>query len=112
MPTQIELFSQMVPILDRLVDNAKKMKEGLRLKFSQTELEELQMRQHEILHELAELNKLVEKSHPGASEDELDMCKGRIREKLSHFQAVNQEFFDHINTHTRVIDTKDTKKKA
>lgn len=107
MASQFELYNQMALILDRLIENAKKMKEGIRLKVSQEELEGLQNKQHEILHEVSELDNVLQKSPLGASEDEINMCKARIREKLAHFQVINKEFFDSISSHSRVIDTKD-----
>ncbi len=107
MVSQLELFTQMALILDKLVDNAKKMKEAIRLKVSQEELEVLQISQHEILNELGELDKLLQNSPLGGSKDEIDMAKARIREKLTHFQAINQEFFDHLSSHNRVIDNKE-----
>ena len=111
MPTQIELFSQMTIVLDRLIDNAQKMKDGVSLKHAHEELEQLQQNQHEILHELGEVNKLVEQSPPGGSQVEIDKCKSDIRSRLAQFQAINQEFFDNINTKARVIDPKDISKK-
>lgn len=110
MSTQFELFEQMTIILDNLVENAKKMKDGIRLKYSQKQLESLQQRQHEILMELGELNKLLDSSPLGASADELEHSKSRIRDRLGHFQSINQEFFDHISSQSRVIDSKDAKK--
>lgn len=109
MPLQIELFGQMTLILDTLVENAKKMKEGLRLKCSQEELEALQNRQHEILAELGKLNTLLDASPPGGTEAEIEACKSHIRDRLAQFQSVNKEFFDQINSSSRVIDKRDTK---
>ena len=111
MTSQIELFTKMAIALDRLIENAQKMKEGLRLKFSQKDLEELQSKQHKILEELGGLNKQLEKSPKGASDDELEQAKTLIREKLGHFQTLNQEFFDNISSNSRVIDSKDKKHK-
>lgn len=105
MASQIALYKQMADIIDLLVENAKKLKEGLTLKQSQAELEALQRRQHEILRELAELNKLVEKSAPDGSKEELDQWKKRIHDKLNLFQTLNQEFFDHVSSQSRIIDT-------
>ncbi len=107
MASKIELFRQMAVVLDTLIDNAKKMKEAQSLRRSHDEIEALQLRQHEILHELAQLNKLIEQSPSGGSNDEVDGAKNFIRSKLGHFQSLNQEFFDQINTQTRVIDAKD-----
>ena len=106
MPSQIELFGQMTIILDRLLENATKMKEALNLKYSPTDLEAMQNYQHEILAELGQLNALLDKSPPGGSVAEIDECKAQIRERLSLFQIINHEFFDQINTHTRVIKKK------
>jgi hypothetical protein len=111
MPSQFDLYNQMVTILDTLLEVAKKLKEGLREKYSPQELESLQARQSEILRELATLNSLLEKSPPGASEQEIESCKKRIREKLTLFQTLNKEFFDHISSSSRVIDTQEKKKK-
>lgn len=111
MPSQLELFDQMTIVLDRLIENAKKMKEGIMMKSSQDEIEELQNLQHEILSELGKLNTLLEDSPPGATEQQLDACKARIRDKLTHFQNVNKEFFDHIAANSRVIDAKDLRQK-
>ncbi len=97
----------MEKILDQLVDNAKKMKEALRLKSAESDLEQKQVRQHEILHELAELSKVLDKSPPGASKDEISLAQARIREKLNHFQNLNKEFFSHISAHSRVIDSQE-----
>ena len=97
----------MATVLDTLIANAKKMKEAMHLKQPQEEIEALQLRQHEILHELAELNKILEKSPPGGSTNEVDDAKGFIRDKLGHFQTLNQDFFNQINNQTRVIDSKD-----
>ena len=107
MASQIELYIQMEKILDQLVDNAKKMKEALLLKSAESELEEKQAHQHEILRELAELNKLLEKSAPGAKKSEIDVAKARVHERLHHFQTLNREFFDHISAHRRVIDAQE-----
>lgn len=104
MPSQIELFDQMAIILDRLVDNAKKMSEGLHLKTHQDELELLQERQHEILSELGQVNALLEKSPPGGTVEELDGRRATIREKLGQFQALNKDFFDSMSKQTRIIN--------
>lgn len=111
MPLQIELFGQMTLILDNLVENAKKMKEGLRLKYPQEELEALQNRQHEILAELGQLNTLLDSSPPGGTEAEIEACKGHIRDRLAQFQSVNKDFFDQINANGRVIDQGEIKRK-
>ncbi len=107
MASKIELFRQMAEVLDTLIDNAKKMKEGMQLKHSQEEIESLQLRQHEILHELAELNKLIEQSAPGAPNEQVESAKNFIYAKLGHFQTLNQEFFSQLNTQTRVIDKRE-----
>lgn len=112
MPFQIELFGQMTCILDTLVENAKKMKEGLRLKYSQEELEALQNRQHEILADLGQLNTLLDASPPGGTEAEIEVCKGHIRDRLAQFQSVNQEFFDQISAGSRVIDKSEAKPRS
>lgn len=109
MPLQIELFGQMTLILDTLVENAKKMKEGVRLKYSQEELEMLQNRQHEILSELGQLNTVLEASPPGGSEDQIEACKSQIRDRLAQFQSINQDFFDQISANSRMIDARDAK---
>lgn len=104
MPSQVELFGQMAIILDRLVENAIKLKEELKAKASQKELEALQERQHEILSELGQLNALLESSPPGGSESDLEGAKATIRHKLGLFQALNKEFFDSISKQTRIIN--------
>ena len=111
MTTQIELFTKMVHTLDRLIENAQKMKEGLRLKYSQSEIEHMQRIQHEILQELGSLNSQLEKSPPGATNEEIETAKALIREKLGHFQVINKDFFDSISTHTRVIDASERKER-
>lgn len=104
MLSQLDLLKQMASVLERLVENAKKLNEGVNLKVAQRELEELQEKQHEILHELGQLDLLLKQSAPGGPLEELDRLRLRNREKLAHFQTINEEFFQRLNSHTRVIE--------
>ena len=110
MTSQIDLLEQMVSVLDRLVDNAKLMKEKLPLKDSQDEVEKLQFYQHEILAELGNLNKNLDSSPPGAPVEQLDEAKARMRDRLQQFQNINKEFFDHVASQGRVIESKKPKR--
>lgn len=104
MPSQLELFKQMSYVLDQLVDTANQLNENVTLNVGHKDLEAAQERQQEILRELAVLDGLIAKSPPGASKEELDVWRLRIREKLASFQSVNQEFFNRLDSHMRIIE--------
>jgi hypothetical protein len=104
MPSQLELLKQMDVVLERLLENAKKLNDGAKVKLAKNELEVLQERQNEIMHELNELDKLLKQSPPGAKVEELDLVRVKVREKLAHFQVINNEFFNRVQANMRVIE--------
>jgi len=108
MPSQLELFKQMSFVLDQLVDTANTLNESVTLNVGRKDLEAAQERQQEILRELATLDELILKSPPGAAKEELDVWRLRIREKLSSFQSINQEFFNRLDSHMRIIEQSKT----
>ncbi len=107
MPSQYELFEQMKQMLNTLVENAKALKAKAQERRPEKELEPLQQRQHEILHELTMLDALVSKSPPGADEKALEEKRLSLQKLLEEFQHVNEEFIRLIADQFRLIQEKD-----
>jgi hypothetical protein len=102
MNRQIDLLDQMQKIAGLLVENATLLCQQVRKVPEEKELEKLQLRQHELLAELAMADSLL-KNHPAEENEEVRLKKAQFQKELEKFQQVNKQFFELLSIRFRVI---------
>jgi hypothetical protein len=107
MPSKQQLLTQMVTVIDGLIDNATRLNEIAKRTSSESELEPYQSRQDEILRELAELDRLLKTSDDGASKEKIVAIRKLVHDKLLVFQKINEEFLSLVSSHFRLIHQKE-----
>jgi hypothetical protein len=106
MNSQVTLLDQMQKLALLLVENANSLCQLVREVSDENSLEALQLRQHELLGELAIADSLLKKcvAHDTSSEDKaVILKKAEFQAQLELFQQTNKRFFELLNIRFRVI---------
>jgi tRNA A37 N6-isopentenylltransferase MiaA len=108
------ILLEMEAVLQKLVENAERLKEISQQVISKQELEPLQKKQEEIVANLKKLDDDFKKVHPHPTENLHPEIMRRIEQKLREFQQLNAKFIENLTASKGVIQfdqTPEEKKK-
>lgn len=96
-----ELLKQMIVLLRQLVDNAKKLKEQAISAIDENVFEQFQEKQDLLMHEIVELDKLIQQTEPNSESTALQL---EIEKNLTEFQEINESFVEQLHHRLSLIE--------
>ncbi len=92
-------FGQMSKLLEKLIDNVKKLKDASSKSIAEAEFDALQHKQQEMIGELVEMDKLV-KDHALPVPSQMQK---KVQAQLLEFQKMNKEYVDNLRARLSMI---------
>lgn len=96
-----ELLKQMIVLLRQLVDNAKKLKEQAISAIDENVFEQFQEKQDRLMHEIVELDKLIQQTKPNSESAPLQL---EVEKNLTEFQEINESFVNELHHRLSLIE--------
>ena len=93
------LFSLMSELLEKLIENAKKLREVSSHPIAEDIFDALQKKQQDMMRELVELDERAKKHNLTAS----DTLKKKVEAQLNEFQKINLDYVEHLRRKLSLI---------